>query len=118
MFQLISDPNMIPQRLNVSSYSADDSFTHTLSWEPVICPAKGFSIVNYVYKVLDGRGSEVEPVAVEGTSVNLNLAHCTRYQIKVAAQTSKGIGNYSEESYTTKSTGKYSLLNKSVRYML
>ena len=117
MFQLISDPNMIPRRLSVSSYSADDSFTHTLSWEPVICPAKGFSIVNYVYKVLDGRGSEVEPVEIEGTSVNLHLTHCTRYQLEVAARTSKGIEIYSEETYTTKSTGKY-LLNKSVRYML
>ncbi|XP_071799478.1 receptor-type tyrosine-protein phosphatase F-like [Asterias amurensis] len=101
----ILDPNMIPQSLSVSSYSADDLFTHTLSWEPVMCPAEGFNIVNYVYmyEVLGGD-SDVEPVAVEGTSVNLNLAHCTRYQIKVAARTSKGIGNYSEESYTTKST--------------
>ena len=106
MFQLISDPNIIPQRLNVSSYSADDSFTHTLSWEPVMCPAEGFSIVNYVYKVLDGRASEVEPVEIEGTSVNLHLAHCTTYQMKVFAQTSKGIGNYGIVSYTTKSTGK------------
>ncbi|XP_071799479.1 receptor-type tyrosine-protein phosphatase F-like [Asterias amurensis] len=102
----ILDPNMMPQRLNVSSYSADDSFTHTLSWEPVMCPAEGFSIVNYVYmfEVLGGHESDVEPVAVEGTSVNLNLSLCTRYQIKVAAQTSKGIGNNSEESYTTKTT--------------
>ncbi|XP_033636809.1 receptor-type tyrosine-protein phosphatase F-like [Asterias rubens] len=100
----ILDPNMIPRRLSVSSYSADDSFTHTLSWEPVICPAKGFSIVNYVYKVLDGRGSEVEPVEIEGTSVNLHLTNCTRYQLEVAARTSKGIGIYSEEIYTTKST--------------
>ena len=99
---------MMPQRLNVSSYSADDLFTHTLSWEPVMCPAEGFSIVNYVYmyEVLGGHDSDVEPVAVEGTSVNLNLSLCTSYQIKVAAQTSKGIGNYSEESYTTKSMGK------------
>ncbi|XP_071800001.1 protein sidekick-1-like [Asterias amurensis] len=97
----ILDPNMIPQRLNVSSYSADDSFTHTLSWEPVICPSKGFSIVNYVYKVLDGHGSEVEPVEVEYTSVNLNLSICTSYQFKVAARTSKGVGNYSFVSYTT-----------------
>ena len=106
MFQLISDPNMIPQRLSVSSYSADDSFTHTLSWEPVICPTKGFSIVNYVYKVLDGHGSEVEPVEIEYTSVNLNLSICTSYQFKVAARTSKGVGNYSFVSYTTISKGK------------
>ena len=108
MFQLISDPNMIPQRLSVSSYSADDSFTHTLSWEPVICPEVRFSIVNYVYmyEVLGGHESDVEPVEVEGTSVNLHLAHCTIYQIKVAAQTSKGIGNYGIVSYTTKTTGK------------
>ncbi|XP_071800021.1 protein sidekick-2-like [Asterias amurensis] len=98
------DPDMEPKRFSVSSYSANDSFTHTLSWEPVICPAKGFSIVNYVYKVLDGRGSEVEPVEIEGISVNLNLNHCTRYQLEVAAQTSKGIGNYSMVPYlTTKS---------------
>ncbi|XP_033636860.1 receptor-type tyrosine-protein phosphatase F-like [Asterias rubens] len=99
----ILDPNIIPQRLNVSSYSADDSFTHTLSWEPVMCPSKGFSIVNYVYKVLDGRGSEVELVAVESTSVSLHLTHCTRYQLEVAARTSKGIGNFGTASYTTKS---------------
>ncbi|XP_071800003.1 uncharacterized protein [Asterias amurensis] len=102
----ILDPNMIPQRLSVSSYSADDSFTHTLSWEPVICPEVRFSIVNYVYmyEVLGGHESDVEPVEVEGTSVNLHLAHCTIYQIKVAAQTSKGIGNYGIVSYTTKTT--------------
>ncbi|XP_071800009.1 protein sidekick-2-like [Asterias amurensis] len=97
----ILDPNMIPQRLNVSSYSADDSFTHTLSWEPVMCPSNNFSIVNYVYEVLDGHGSEVEPVEVEYTYVNLNLSICTSYQFKVAARTSKGVGNNSFVFYTT-----------------
>ncbi|XP_071800004.1 protein sidekick-2-like [Asterias amurensis] len=97
----ILDPNIIPQSLNVSSYSADDLFTHTLSWEPVMCPELHFSIVNYEYKVLDGHGSEVEPVEIEYTSVNLNLSICTSYQFKVAARTSKGVGNYSFVSYTT-----------------
>ncbi|XP_071795860.1 receptor-type tyrosine-protein phosphatase F-like isoform X2 [Asterias amurensis] len=94
-------PIMEPKGLNVSSYSGDDLFTHTLSWEPVMCPEPRFRIVNYVYKFIDGRGSEVEPVEIEGTSVNLNLNHCTRYQLEVAAQTSKGIGTYSSVSYVT-----------------
>ncbi|XP_071800019.1 protein sidekick-2-like [Asterias amurensis] len=100
----ILDPNRIPRRLSVSSYSAGDSFTNKLSWEPVICPPNGIDIVNYVYDVLGDHESDVKPVAVEGTSVNLHLAHCTSYQFKVAAQTSQGIGNYGIVSYTTKST--------------
>ncbi len=97
------DPNLRPQLLNVSSYSGGGLFTHTLSWEPVSCSRNDFNIVNYVYKVIDDQDSDVEPVSVEGTTVDLNLSlsDCTRYQFKVAAQISKGIGSYSILPYTT-----------------
>ena len=82
----------------------------TISWDSVPCP-NGSDVVNYIFKTTRGDGDLEETVAVEGTSVNPTLSPCTVYSFQVAAQTSKGIGDYSYiQMFETPTKGNYKFL--------